>query len=128
MLLQTFKFYIISSFHFYLMINTVVYYTLQIVDSDISVLYAEAQKVSMIRKYHNHTLQANPWLIQKHLYFSNLIIVFLYVHIADIIYHFCKTSRLVIKQPARVYFRSLFVLLLYVPSQQLWSWRDGQFT
>ena len=21
----------------------------------------------------------------------------------------------------------LFVLLLYVPSQQLWSWRDGQF-
>ena len=22
----------------------------------------------------------------------------------------------------------LFVLLLYVPSQQLWSWRDGQFT
>ena len=23
---------------------------------------------------------------------------------------------------------SLFVLLLYVPSQQLWSWRDGQFT
>ena len=21
-----------------------------------------------------------------------------------------------------------FVLLLYVPSQQLWSWRDGQFT
>ena len=23
---------------------------------------------------------------------------------------------------------SLFVLLLYVPSQQLWSWWDGQFT
>ena len=22
----------------------------------------------------------------------------------------------------------LFVLLLYVPSQKLWSWRDGQFT
>ena len=22
----------------------------------------------------------------------------------------------------------LFVLLLYVPSQQLWSWRDSQFT
>ena len=22
----------------------------------------------------------------------------------------------------------LFVLLLYVPSQQLWSWCDGQFT
>ena len=22
----------------------------------------------------------------------------------------------------------LFVLLLYVPSQQLWSWRDDQFT
>ena len=22
----------------------------------------------------------------------------------------------------------LFVLLLYVQSQQLWSWRDGQFT
>ena len=22
----------------------------------------------------------------------------------------------------------LFVLLLYVPSQQLWSWWDGQFT
>ena len=22
----------------------------------------------------------------------------------------------------------LFVLLLYVPRQQLWSWRDGQFT
>ena len=22
----------------------------------------------------------------------------------------------------------LFVLLLYVPSQQLWSWREGQFT
>ena len=22
----------------------------------------------------------------------------------------------------------LFVLLLYVPSQQLWSWQDGQFT
>ena len=22
----------------------------------------------------------------------------------------------------------LFVVLLYVPSQQLWSWRDGQFT
>ena len=22
----------------------------------------------------------------------------------------------------------LFVLLLYFPSQQLWSWRDGQFT
>ena len=22
----------------------------------------------------------------------------------------------------------LFVLLLYVPSQQLWSWRDVQFT
>ena len=22
----------------------------------------------------------------------------------------------------------LFVLLLYVPSQQLWSWRNGQFT
>ena len=22
----------------------------------------------------------------------------------------------------------LFVLLLYVPSKQLWSWRDGQFT
>ena len=21
-----------------------------------------------------------------------------------------------------------FVLLLYFPSQQLWSWRDGQFT
>ena len=25
-------------------------------------------------------------------------------------------------------FVSLFVLLLSVPSQQLWSWRDGQFT
>ena len=25
-------------------------------------------------------------------------------------------------------FVCLFVLLLYVPSQQLWSWRDGQFT
>ena len=25
-------------------------------------------------------------------------------------------------------FLFLFVLLLYVPSQQLWSWRDGQFT
>ena len=23
---------------------------------------------------------------------------------------------------------TLFVLVLYVPSQQLWSWRDGQFT
>ena len=22
----------------------------------------------------------------------------------------------------------LFVFLLYVPSEQLWSWRDGQFT
>ena len=25
-------------------------------------------------------------------------------------------------------FVCLFVLLLYIPSQQLWSWRDGQFT
>ena len=25
-------------------------------------------------------------------------------------------------------FVCLFVLLFYVPSQQLWSWRDGQFT
>ena len=25
-------------------------------------------------------------------------------------------------------FKSVFVLLLYVPSQQLWSLRDGQFT
>ena len=25
-------------------------------------------------------------------------------------------------------FVCLFALLLYVPSQQLWSWRDGQFT
>ena len=25
-------------------------------------------------------------------------------------------------------FVCLFVLLLYVPSQQLWSWLDGQFT
>ena len=24
-------------------------------------------------------------------------------------------------------FVCLFVLMLYVPSQQLWSWRDGQF-
>ena len=35
--------------------------------------------------------------------------------------------------PWRSYFltdkiRFLFVLLLYVPSQQLWSWQDGQFT
>ena len=27
-----------------------------------------------------------------------------------------------------VMFVCLFVLLLYVPSQQLWSWQDGQFT
>ena len=27
-----------------------------------------------------------------------------------------------------VYYKDGFVLLLYVPSQQLWSWRDGQFT
>ena len=46
MLLQTFKFYVIISFYFNLMINTVVYYTLQIGDSVISVLYAETQKVS----------------------------------------------------------------------------------
>ena len=25
-------------------------------------------------------------------------------------------------------FVCLYVLLLYVPSQQLWSWRDGRFT
>ena len=29
---------------------------------------------------------------------------------------------------ADVLFVCLFVLLLYVPSQQLWSLRDGQFT
>ena len=28
----------------------------------------------------------------------------------------------------RVFKFCLFVLLLYVPSQQLWSWQDGQFT
>ena len=27
-----------------------------------------------------------------------------------------------------VYFVCVFVFLLYVPSQQLWSWRDGQFS
>ena len=26
------------------------------------------------------------------------------------------------------WFVCLFILLLYVPSQQLWSWREGQFT
>ena len=46
MLLQTFRFNDIISFHFFLMINTVVYYTLQIGDSVISVLYADTQKVS----------------------------------------------------------------------------------
>ena len=36
------------------------------------------------------------------------------------------------KYQAKVYVRRfilfVFVLLLYFPSQQLWSWRDGQFT
>ena len=27
-----------------------------------------------------------------------------------------------------ILFVCLFVLLLYVPSQRLWSWQDGQFT
>ena len=27
----------------------------------------------------------------------------------------------------KIYNNCLFVLLLYVPNQQLWSWREGQF-
>ena len=38
----------------------------------------------------------------------------------------CKLfSMLLNKRLSKVLLGSLFVLLLYVPSQQLWSWRDG---
>ena len=33
-----------------------------------------------------------------------------------------------IKDHAQILRQLYLVLLLYVPSQQLWSWRDGQFT
>ena len=38
--------------------------------------------------------------------------------------HYSKTC---VKRPLSKSF-CLFVMLLYVPSQQLWSWRDSQFT
>ena len=41
-------------------------------------------------------------------------------------FHQCLHYLLRFKQSAGTFF--CFVLLLYVPSQQLWSLRDGQFT
>ena len=43
-----------------------------------------------------------------------------------ILKYFCPWCRLV--QVFTGYLCGLIVLLLYVASQQLWSWRDGQFT
>ena len=40
--------------------------------------------------------------------------------------HFCLCQ--IVKTQMFQSFVCLFVLLLYVSSQQLWSWRDGQFT
>ena len=39
-----------------------------------------------------------------------------------------KQSQVTMFEPQPLDFVCLFVLLLYVPSQQLWSWQDGQFT
>ena len=39
-----------------------------------------------------------------------------------------RTSIFINNNSVTCLFVCLFVLLLYVPSQQLWSWRDCQFT
>ena len=39
-----------------------------------------------------------------------------------------EASKYFSRRGKQMNFVCLFVLLLYVQSQQLWSWRDGQFT
>ena len=47
-----------------------------------------------------------------------------YPHISNVI----TLVHFVARKLAITYLMVLFILLLYVPSQQLWSLRDGQFT
>ena len=39
-----------------------------------------------------------------------------------------RPKRQLLAQVPQAKYSCLFALLLYIPSQPLWSWRDGQFT
>ena len=55
--------------------------------------------------------------------FANRVLVYFYNSVLRVGDNKVKTN-----SDCLILFVCLFALLLYVPSQQLWSWWDGQFT
>ena len=77
--------------------------------------------------------------VMAHMYFFIRLSIFYILHPVKLYIYINKTNQSIASQPLsidQIFLYSLeliahlvlFVLLLYVPGQQLWSWRDGQFT
>ena len=84
-----------------------------------------ADTCSMSRSWENDLLKKNYILVQN----KSSVLLYLKCWFYDNIYNF-YVYNIVHVHISLIFgrFVCLLVLLLYVPSQQLWSLRDGQFT
>ena len=83
-------------------------------------------RTMMLRKTGLHSAWSYSSIMTLVLSYINLIVELCYKRAHDWSLRLSQITKTLLC--AWLLFVCLFVLLLYVPSQQLWSWRDGQFT